>query len=105
MGIDVAIVGGQNEKIQHLFDTKHHLTAMALGPWQQMMASHCVRFIDPWGDALFNQAQLPELLAELEQSRSLVTDEDVIGHLEKVCGLVREAQREGVHVYVKFIGE
>jgi len=37
----------------------------------------CLRFVDPYGDTLFNQLQIPVLIRELEAARDLITDERV----------------------------
>lgn len=37
----------------------------------------CVRFIDLYGDTVFNQIQIPVLIKELESARDLITDERV----------------------------
>jgi hypothetical protein len=105
MGIEVAMTTERGEPIQQVFDAQQVLTALAMGPWQSMSSSVCVRFIDPWGDAVFNQAQLPYLLSELRQSMAAATDPRVREHLEEVCRLVEQAQNEGMHTYVKFIGD
>jgi hypothetical protein len=88
-----------------VFDSQQFLSALAMGPWPRISSSVCVRFIDPWGDTVFNQAQLPDLLTELEQSKTLLTDPGVSEHLTKVCRLVKQARRKGSHIYVKFIGD
>jgi len=105
MGIDVAMITERQEVIQQVFDPRQHLTSMALGAWRQMTSGCCVRFIDPFGDTVFNEAQLPELLSELELSRTLSSDPQISDHLTKICNLVRQAQRKGSHIYVKFIGD
>ena len=30
--------------------------------------SHCLQYVDPYGDATFNQLQLPQLLREMEHA-------------------------------------
>jgi hypothetical protein len=37
----------------------------------------CLRFIDPYGNTVFNQLQIPDLIRELEVARDLVTDDRV----------------------------
>jgi len=37
----------------------------------------CLRFIDPYGDTVFNQLQIPVLIRELEAARGLISDERV----------------------------
>jgi hypothetical protein len=63
----------------------------------------CLRFIDPYGDLVINQLQLPVLIRELQdlQERSVETDFRAnIGRLIRFL----EASTD-VHVYVRFLGD
>src|SRR2546423_186074 len=66
-------------------------------------ASVCVGFLGPWGNATFNQQQLPVLMQELEslQSRTPDGQREVI---EALLAFLRPA-RDQVHTYIKFIGD
>jgi hypothetical protein len=64
----------------------------------------CLRFVDAFGDAVFNQAQIPVLLAELRSSFSEQTDREVKDHLVKVIGLVERAT-DRTDTYIKFTGD
>jgi hypothetical protein len=64
----------------------------------------CLRFIDPYGDTVFNCLQLALLLEDLRLLRKLY---DVARHEEvirQVEALVEEAQAEP-HRYLKVIGD
>ena len=61
--------------------------------------SCCLRFIDPYGDAVFNQSQLPVLVEELINLSSLFPDSG-ISDLIDYLGTCSEA-----HTYVRFIGD
>ena len=50
----------------------------------------CLRFVDPDGDTIFNQRQIPVLIEELESLGSLIRDRLTGLHLEKVLALTRE---------------
>jgi len=104
MGINVALVDERHEPRQEVFDPGFYLTKLASGEWSRMEGSVCLRFVDFCGDTVFNQAQLPHLLAELERSAATQWDEKVKDHLRKVCRLVRQAQGK-THMYIKFIGD
>jgi hypothetical protein len=53
---------------QAVTDPRNYLTKLATGLWLTIEGSVCLRFVDPFGDTTFNQAQLPELLSEFERS-------------------------------------
>lgn len=52
----------------------------------------CLRFIDPQGDTIFNQRQIPVLIEELESLGSFVGDRLTGLRLEKVLALAREGE-------------
>jgi hypothetical protein len=63
----------------------------------------CLRFIDPYGDTVFNRVQMPTLLSELERLRDSVPSRN---H-QQFDELVRLAQRclSDVHLYIRFYGD
>jgi hypothetical protein len=63
----------------------------------------CLRFIDPYGNFLVNQLQLPVLIAELEEiSRSTQDLEFKV----RISDLVKFlASSKGPHLYVRFVGD
>lgn len=104
MGIDIAVVNERHETEMEVLDPQQCLTSLATGQWFNLKDSVCLQFIDPWGDTVFNQAQIPVLLAELNRSAQSQTDSGISAHLQKVCSLVEQAQDE-IHTYIKFIGD
>ena len=65
--------------------------------------SVCLRFIDPWGNTIFNQQQLPVLIKELEALASRTRD----GQTKVIAALVAFLRPacDQVHTYIKFIGD
>jgi len=104
MGIDVALVDESHVPVQEVFDPRQVLTAFAVYEWPNRSATVSLQFIDPWGDTVFNQAQIPVLLAELKHFDGEQTDRDARKHLQKVIRLVELAVGQ-VHKYIKFIGD
>ena len=64
----------------------------------------CLRFVDPYGDTIFNTLQLPFLLEELRRRSESSFEPKVIAHLQAVLELVNKAQGH-VHTYVRFVGD
>ena len=64
---------------------------------------HCLQYIDPVGDAVFNQLQLPRLIRELEVAVATLHE----SAFRRQAGVVLEFVRGcvGVHTYVKFLGD
>jgi hypothetical protein len=104
MGIDVAWVDERHEQKQFVSDSRQVLTRLATSRWPKLTSSVCLRFVVPWGDAVFNQAQNSDLLNELSSEFREAQDTQVRDHLQKVIRLVELAGSE-THTYIKFIGD
>jgi hypothetical protein len=65
---------------------------------------HCLPFIDPYGDTLFNQLQIPDLIGELMEHRAKTRNEPLTRTLDSLISYLQNAE-ERVHVYVRFIGD
>lgn len=104
MGIDVAWVNEQHEPKQEVFDPRQLLTRLATSRWPKLSTSVCLRFVLPWSDAVFNQAQVSELLDELRSEVAECKDAEIRAHLEKIVRLVERAVDQ-THTYIKFIGD
>jgi len=63
-----------------------------------------LQFVDPYGDTIFNQLQIPAVLNDLEFLKRCVGAPEwkqIIERLEALCGLCLEKP----HSYLKFIGD
>lgn len=65
--------------------------------------SLCLQFIDPYGDTIINQMQLPHLISELAEIRERSPEADLKEHIDGLLKFLRESI--GVHLYVRFIGD
>ena len=65
--------------------------------------SKCLGFLDAYGDACFNQLQLPDLVHELRLAKDGINDPATVEHLSRVLGLAERAV--GVHTYLWFEGD
>jgi hypothetical protein len=65
---------------------------------------HCLPFIDPYGNTLFNQLQSPHLIGELMEHRVNTKNGTLTRTLDALISYLRNAE-ERVHVYVRFIGD
>ena len=64
----------------------------------------CLRYIDPYGDTIFNRLQIPLLLKDLVYLKErFTTDEQrkIMRHLEAFC----QTCLDEPHVYLRFIGD
>jgi len=71
MGINARIETEGGESITEVLDPMGYVSWI-LGS-HGLDATVCLRFIDPYGDTIFNQGQLHVLLSELESRRATLT--------------------------------
>ena len=64
----------------------------------------CWRFIDVYGDTVFNQCQMPQFLQELALVRASTTAPPARALLDCVERLATRC-RDEVHLYLKFVGD
>lgn len=65
--------------------------------------SQCLRFVDVYGDTVFNRLQMAQLLVEWDQLSARANEADT-PVVEEVRGLIRRCQAEP-QTYVKFYGD
>ena len=100
MGIDTRIESESGALIRELSDP--HSLLSCLIPVKT--PGHCLPFIDPYGDTLFNQLQIPHLIDELHAVSKTCDEPSVRRHVEAVLELARTAQGQA-HIYVRFVGD
>ena len=102
MGIDVYWKNESDQILGHLSDVDFVLSDLS-----DLFYRHpgsCIRYIDPAGDACFNQLQLPDLASELRQVRNAVTDTRQVARLDDLIALVSRAHGTS-HSYIWFVGD
>jgi hypothetical protein len=102
MGIDVRVETESGEVQDEVLDDRN-LTEKLL-PDREDGSSPCLRFVDPFGDTLFNQIQIPLVVKELETRLRATTKPEVKAHCEAILKVVSETVGEE-HTYVRFSGE
>ena len=101
MGIDAQLEDEDGKQIQFCHD--------ASGSFGRLLAtsdlsdSVCLRFIDPYGDTVFNRGQSTTLLEELKVVR-VTADSTAAAYIDNVLRLANTAARSPHH-YVRFIGD
>lgn len=64
----------------------------------------CLRFVDPYGDTVFNRLQAAALLQDLRLVRQTCDTEEQDGAIRQIEELVERCKTEP-HLYVKLIGD
>jgi hypothetical protein len=77
MGIDARVETGRAEPVSDVRDPSGYLTwGLSL---HEQGSTVCLKFIDAYGDTVFNQSQLPILLEELESVCASFTERGKAG--------------------------
>jgi hypothetical protein len=63
----------------------------------------CLRFIDRYGDTVFNQLQIPALIDEIEQLYASIKDRPTLKQIERMLTLMRKSKED--LTYLKFVGD
>ena len=102
MGIDLQWEGERGNVLEHISD-EQGLVAQILAAAEEE-GSVCLRFVDPYGDTVFNQQQIRVFLEEVRAVPAEHLSADAKSHLEKITELAARAQTK-VHTYLKFYGD
>ena len=66
--------------------------------------SICLRFVDPYGDTIFNRLQIPAVLEDLDLVSGRLADPVSQDALKRIGNLALTCQSEP-HLYLRFIGD
>ena len=102
MGIDL---GWENETGGLLggVDDMHNLTSYLIAHANKE-DSRCLRFIDPYGDTVFNQLQIPVLEDEIRPLAANQLSPEAEIHRKEILACI-DLARDKVHTYLKFRGD
>lgn len=101
MGIDVRLENSVGDAIATLLDYDDSLEKIALECEPRRSAA--LRFIDAYGNTVFNRLQVPYLIRELERAREQLSDPVILQFTEDLLTLARRC-RDEVDTYLKFYG-
>ncbi len=100
--IDVALETETGEILEQVSDSKDILEQVL--PPHDDKSFYCLRFVDPYGDTVFNQLQMELLLAELRRIRETIQNQEQRAFLDQIEALANRC-KVGKHLYLKFYGD
>jgi hypothetical protein len=103
MGIDLEWIDENGAQRQFISDAKGEFLSFILEA-REFNTTVCLRFIDPFGNTMFNQRQLATLATELESKASSVRASDTAQQILRFARLVRTAEGK-CHTYIRFVGD
>jgi len=101
MGIDVQL---RRESTDILAVVNDGHMVLARAAHRAFSNTRLLKYLVPWGDAIFNQAQADDLQSDIADVRSLQSDPDLLAMLDAIEPLVARLAGE-THVYLWFVGD
>jgi hypothetical protein len=102
VGIDVRTETENGQKLSEWGDPRNRTKSLL--PSFSDSSFYCLRFVDRFGDAIFNQAQIPFLASEIRRQLEKIDDRETKNHGEAILRLVESVEGKP-HVFVRFIGD
>jgi hypothetical protein len=103
MGIEVVL---QDERCNNISETVHDPQGLIILSLSDLgdSASSCVRFIDPYGDTIFNRLQAAILVEEWDMLKSSFSRQNAEALWTGIRKLIARCSEEP-HTYLKFTGD
>ncbi len=102
MGLKAVWQNEDGNPIDMVLDPKNHLHRLL--PSLDDESYQCLRFIDWYGDTVFNRLQIPTFLIEWERIKVKAESDEERELIHRIEKLARDSQLEP-HFYLKFIGD
>lgn len=102
MGLTIMVETEDGERIEQIADPLNLLHQLL--PSHDDQAYQCLRYIDWYGDTVFNRLQMDTFLTELNGVRRATRSPAEIELLAQIEKLARRCQAEP-HLYLKFYGD
>jgi hypothetical protein len=101
MGIEVQLRAESGEILDEVGDPRMVLSRATRS---SLSGTRLLRYIVPWGDAIFNQAQADDLAADIRIVKEANPGTPLFEILSAIEPLVEKLSRE-VHMYLWFVGD
>jgi len=101
MGINVQLRGERGEVLSEVYDPKMVLSRAA---HHELSDTRLLRYLMPWGDAIFNQAQAGNLTNDIAKVKSDYPNTPLSKLLLEIEPVVERLASES-HLYLWFVGD
>ena len=102
MGINVRLQTEEGELVEEAIDWDEAVSTFVTH--HEDMSFSCLRFIDEYGDTVFNRLQMETFLEEWESVRIRAQTNTQKKMWNRIKGLAERCQKD-LHTYLKFIGD
>jgi hypothetical protein len=97
------LVSERGEVVEEVFDEESRLTAL-IESVPEYDSTHCIQYMNPYGDTIFNSLQLTRFLDEwkmVEAQSATQEEKDLVAAVQRLALLAEEEN----HMYLKFVGD
>lgn len=102
MGVDIVYQDERGKELDKVIDSDNLIGKILLD--LKGSPSYCLRYIDLYGDTVFNRMQIDQLRKEFESVLDKSKDGHIKSFIEKILVLIGKCKKN-VHTYIKFIGD
>jgi len=102
MGLEVVLESERRDRIDGVADLTNILHRLLPSP--DDTSFRCLRYIDWYGDTVFNRGQMPDLIEEIRRLGKNARDHEEVELLGRIVELALQCQSKP-HRYVRFIGD
>jgi hypothetical protein len=103
MPISAQLVSERGEVVEEVYDEQSRLTAL-IEAVPQFDTTHCIQYMNPYGDTIFNSMQLARFLDEwkmVEEQADSTEEKELVAAVQRLAMLAEEEN----HMYLKFVGD
>lgn len=102
MALSIVLESEKGEMINEVIDKNN--TLLFLIAKLDLHESCCLKYIDPYGDTVFNRLQMDDLISELVLLEGFTRNDNEYKLLEKIKKLTTQC-KVGAHLYIKIYGD
>jgi len=102
MGLVITVESENCTRLGEILDSTNILHRLL--PSHDDESYHCLRYVDWYGDTVFNRLQMETVLGELDRIRLHARESGEEDLVDRVKELARRCQAEP-HLYLKFYGD
>lgn len=103
MPISAQLVSERGEIIEEVYDEEGRLRPL-IEAVPEFESTHCIQYMNPYGDTIFNNLQLVRFLEEwkmVEAQADTEEEKDLVASVQRLALLAEEEN----HMYIKFVGD
>ena len=103
MSANIVIEDADGQQEAEIADPKGFFCKLLLRKWKEIQSTKTLQFVDPYGNTIFNQGQIPVFIQECKTLCDLAETEEV-RIIDAIIHLAEQAI-DRPHMYIKIYGD